>query len=162
MGMTHSSSGKRGFSFHKRPTSYTFERSKLKSVLETEEIYRLYSDEFQNKYSESDRCDHFADVTTEIQIRALKENGIEEKDINEALVALRNVRFDYSNDPEISNYSVYMRLDHCFEGSLKVGSYATDVELCTLEGKSILFSEWKKLNQSETNRPLVVFGGSAT
>lgn len=142
--------------------NFVFHRELLIAVLKREEELR-FSKEFQEEYSLEDTCQHIEQVTNKIQGRALLENGISYQDLQSALIALRNVRYDYKNDPDLCNLSIYVRADHAKQGDLREGDKVYDIKsLVSLDNEVLSLSEWREKNQKDSSRPLVLFSGSAS
>jgi len=164
--MTHFTSGKRGHLLYREPTSYQFDRETLMKILRREDDLRLRDPEMQKLYTEcGDDTDKIAEITNYIQEVVLLENGVQQRDMPEALRALRNMRIDYENDFEVLNLAIYHRVDKCFEGDLTMGctlDQTYDSKLIGLDGKETsLFSYYKEVDP-ELTKPFVIFSGSIT
>jgi len=142
--MTHSTSSKQGFELYHRPTGYKFERDMLLQVLKKESDLRLCEETqeaYTHKGTELD-CNaymaHIRDVTEMLQVRALLECGVQEDDLKDALVALRNHRLDYKDDEEILQASIYGRYDLCFDRKhVAQWSPVPDCQVVGLNGEEI-------------------------
>jgi len=105
-------------------------------------------------------------VTKDLQLQTLKEHGVSEKDLKEALKTLNNARSDYLRDPEMNQLTVYQRLDFSTyshrdyqrEGEL----LKSIIELNTLDLKKInLYDYYTQLQIGrEKPLPLVAIAGS--
>lgn len=160
MGMTHSSSGKCGYGLHYRYTSFEFDVPTLQKVLEKENELR-FSEEIQAEYSKNLRgneyLSHIRDVTESVQLRALRESGIKECSLSQALIALQNYRHDFSSHPDLINLSVYGRYDICWKGEQMTGCKLGNFKLHRLDGSEVnLHSLLSCLspNEPKLNTPL--------
>jgi hypothetical protein len=132
----------------------------MKSILIREDELRA-STEYQEKYNQQDDLTWFRDVTREIQMRALRENGIIEEELNTALVVLNNARFDYKDDPEMNQLTVYQRLDRSREGSLKEQHKLPNVRLVDEEGKTVMLADIEAKSASN-GKALAIIAGSVS
>eukprot|EP01122_Echinamoeba_exundans_P008569 TRINITY_DN2864_c0_g1_i1.p1 TRINITY_DN2864_c0_g1~~TRINITY_DN2864_c0_g1_i1.p1 ORF type:complete len:158 (+),score=27.35 TRINITY_DN2864_c0_g1_i1:51-524(+) len=132
MGMTVSSSGKRGYKLYFGPTTTHIPRDDMMKILRTEDHYR-FCQEYQDKYTAcGDDLDKIAEVTKELQLRALRDYGYTQDD---AIVALNNMRFNYENDDEVRNLAVYHRTDICFNWKgLRPRKTAPNAKIYDLKG----------------------------
>jgi hypothetical protein len=157
MGMTHSTSGKRGFDLYKNSTSCIIDRETLIKILKREDILR-FSDEVQQQYTMAgENLKQIESVTADLQKKALAEFGFTDP---EALIALHNVRFYYQNDPEINQLTVYMRKDRCIAGKLYNGCNAPNTTLFSLNGKKTTLFDYKNSIDPLSERSLVICAGS--
>jgi len=156
MGMYHSTSGKRGFDAFFQHTDLKIDKEVLKTVLIREDQLRA-SEEMQQKYSMFDQLAWIRDVTREIQKIALQENGIDDP---RGMIVLNNARFEYKDDPEMNNLTIYMREDKSTRGNLRVGDKVPDAFLRRLDGTEISLLEY--LNNRNSTRPTVLLAGSVT
>jgi len=165
MGMLHSSSGKRGYDYHRSEVvDYEIPKEIMKEILILEDQMRG-SHFYQEKYSQSDNLIWFRDVTKEIQEKALRDNGIPEEDLEKGLKVLNNARYDYRDDPEMNRLTIYMREDNSKAGFLFQGCDVVDVPLLDMDMNEVNLKEYyNSLQKSVTGmrRPLVVCGGSVT
>lgn len=163
MGMFHPTSGKLGYDYYWYPTQYQISKEKLIDILKREDELRA-SEQYQNKYSEQDRLFWFMNVTDEIQTQALRENGVAEENMNDALVVLRNARWEYRNDPEVNRLTIYMREDNSRAGNLKEGDPIPNVPLMTRKFKPTTLESYcmKKQTVLGKIRPIVVCAGSVS
>jgi len=158
MGMLHSSSGKRHFELYHEPTNYKIPKGVMKAILIREDQLRA-SAEYQAKYNEDDDLSHFREVTRELQLQALREVGIVDAELLDALVVLNNARFDYKDDPEMNQLTVYQRLDRSRQGTLKNESKLPNVPLIDEEGKSVMFADIEAESAAQ-GKALAIIAGS--
>jgi len=157
MGMTHSTSGKRGFDIYSQPTSCRIDKETLIKILKREDVLR-FSDEIQQQYTMAgEDIKQIEAVTIDLQKKALAEFGFTDP---EALVALHNVRFYYQTDPEINQITVYMRKDRCISGNLYNGCSAPNTKLLSLKGEPTTLFEYKNSIDPLSERSLVICAGS--
>jgi len=160
MGMLHSSSGKRQFEPYFEPTDFVFQRAQLIATLKREDELRA-SKEYQDKYNSADSLAWFRDVTREIQIKALRENGVADARLVDALTALNNARFQVKGDPEINRLTVYMREDRSRRGSLRGGHVMPDVSLVSLSGETVQLAQIAA-NARSNGKALAIIAGSVS
>ena len=102
--------------------------------------------------------EHLADITTSLQEQAIRsfisEDKLIEVGIGEYLKTLRNARFEYRNDDEMNNITVYQRFDKSQRGTHGVGDLAPNVSLYDGENKPI------DLLSLANGKPLVLICGS--
>jgi len=174
MGMYHSTSGKVGYQYHRQPVDFHIPRYLMKKILIHEDKLRA-SPEVQALYSQSDDLGWIRDVTLQVQNLALKEYGITDP---KGLIALNNARFEYLDDPEMNNLTVYQRMDNSRQGKLLDGAILPDVPLATLDGKEVTLYQYldmlyaKRTSEEEcegsdasegfppAQRPILVTAGS--
>jgi len=159
--MCQMSSGKWGYRLYHQPTTYKFPSRKLLSaVLKRENVLR-FSEAVQKQYSAwlpfYKYLPYIERVTTTLQRKALSDCGVVAKDLDQALIALRNVRFDYKDDEKLLSLSVYGRYDTSREGLAIGTSIPTNIPLRTLKGKRTTLS---KFACNTHKRPLVLIGMS--
>jgi hypothetical protein len=163
MGMTHSTSGKRGYNIHYKPTTYQFSRELILKVLAREDTLRLSDPSYQLLYTScGDDTDKISFVTKQLQVQALLDSGVDKNEVDEALVALRNMRHDYRYDEEVLQAAIYHRADHCYGGSLMNGSPVSDVTLYDLEGNEMSLLKYYEKVDGTMTKPLVIVSGSVT
>jgi len=156
--MYHSTSGKSGFEAHAQWTNYEIDQDNLRKILIREDELRS-SEEYQNLYTQNDSLQWFKEVTENLQMRALKENGI--TDVR-GMTVLHNARFKYKDDPTMNNLTVYMRQDKSRRGSLRFNDLAPDANLCSLEGNNITLFEYMESLGERKQLPLVLLIGSVS
>ena len=141
-------------------------------VLRREDELR-FSEEVQQEYSKkcgaNELMCHIRDVTLALQRRALRECGVEECDVENALVALHNHRIDYQGDEELLKLSVYGRHDICMRGELRSGVEMPDAKLHRLDGtetslrenvhhfvvrESAAYKEWTQKKEEQEKKVL--------
>lgn len=120
MGMMHSTSGKSGYEPHYSPSSFVFEGDELLSRVLVRETELRNSDEIQARYSQNavPYLEHIKDVTLGLQRQALRECGVGEHRVEEALRALHNVRVTH---PHLLPLTVYGKFDTSLRGDLREG-----------------------------------------
>jgi len=155
--MTHSSSGKRGYTLYNEYTEYNIDEDKLVEILKKENQLR-FSKEIQLQYSQdlqgNEYLEHIKNITERVQERALLECGIPESEIVEALKVLRSHRWRYRDRPDILRLSVYGRFDKCWEGRTFAGDPVSNCDLYDLDGKR------KILFDMMTQKPLLIIASS--
>jgi len=163
MGMTHMTSGKQGYRLHYQPTAYYFTREKILKVINIEDKLRLSTPYYQDQYTScGDDTTQIAKVTEQIQIQALKDSGIWELDIPQALIALRNMRHDWRYDNDVLNSAIYHRADHCTGGKVFNGMEIEDVSLVQLDGNVTTLLNYYRQVDPNMSKPLVIVSGSVT
>jgi len=160
MGMLHSSSGKSHFDLYHEPTNYSIPKDVLKKILIFEDAARA-SAQYQAKYTEQDSLQWFRDVTREIQIAALIQNGIPAADVNQALVVLNNARFEFKDDPEMNQLTVYMRLDRSRRGDLRMGDKMPNASLVGDDGMTVMLADLEA-KSAANGKALALIAGSAS
>jgi len=161
MGMYHSSSGKHKYDYNYVKTSFTLPKEVLKQVLINEDKLRA-SPEYQSKYNENDNLSWFEQVTTDIQLQALRECGV--TDLTNGLFVLRNARVEFKDDPEMNQLTVYMREDRSRLGDLRENMPVPNVPLQTLDGETVMLKDYyDSLQRSDfPPRPLIIVAGSVS
>jgi len=163
--MYHSTSGKKGFRAYQQPWEPPFlviPKTQMKLILQREEELRA-SLEIQNQYTESDDLAHLRDVTIELQKRALRENGIKEEHLQQALNILHSARFTYQHDPEMNNITIYQRKDRSREGNVQMGlPIFDDIVVYNLEGKPVVLKRYIDELLSQNPLPVLIFSGSVS
>jgi len=109
--------------------------------------------------SQRDDLQWIRDVTEEVQKKILAEFGY---DRPEGRMALNYARYQYKEDPEMNQITVYQRQDRSTEGTLVVGCALPYTMLSTLEGEEISLHDYIKKIQGNSGRPLVITAGSIT
>jgi len=159
--MYHSSSGKHKYDYNYVKTSFTLPKEVLKQVLINEDKLRA-SPEYQSKYNENDNLSWFEQVTTDIQLQALRECGV--TDLTNGLFVLRNARVEFKDDPEMNQLTVYMREDRSRLGDLRENMPVPNVPLQTLDGETVMLKDYyDSLQRSDfPPRPLIIVAGSVS
>jgi len=160
MGMLHSSSGKSHFDLYHEPTNYRIAKDVLKRILIREDELRA-SEEYQTKYNQQDSLQWFKDVTQEIQFRAMRECGIIELELYSALIVLNNARFEFKDDPEMNQLTVYMRLDRSRRGDLKKDDKMPNVPLIAGDGATVMLADLEA-KSAANGKALAVIAGSVS
>lgn len=98
-------------------------------------------------------------ITTNLQEHAIElyipSDKIRQTGMGEYLKALRNARFEYRNDDEMNNLTVYQRYDKSKRGELGVGMSPPNILLNNTMGDSI-----DLLSLQNDGKPLVLICGS--
>jgi hypothetical protein len=159
MGMFHSTSGKRGYGFYYVDGHITrIPKETLKKMLQREEELRK-SKEYHETISQHDDLKWIRDVTVKLQKQVLREFGYDTK---LGRRTLNNARFQYLDDPEMNNITVYQRMDRSREGDLKNGYAVPNVKLSTMSGETVMLHDYIEKMQSGSDRLLVITAGSIT
>jgi len=124
-------------------------------VLIREEELR-FSKEYLEACEKAKNFDKIIELTVELQQKVLKEFGLNE---NRGLDVLNNARFEFKNDPEMNDLTVYMRQDRSANGNIseKVDETAPDVALLTLQGEPTTLQQYIKSLKSQEPKPSSVF-----
>lgn len=114
MGMFHSTSGKWGYNLHQKKTSYELSKEVAIQLLKEEQRLRRLSST-QQSYTEADTNFRMLEnITYDLQEKALQNVlGIDHSDPmwHEALIAFRNLRAIYQNDPDVNQLTDYFKYD---------------------------------------------------
>jgi len=189
--MFHSTSGKYGFEPHVVQTLAQFTREELIKVLieedslrASQEIQDQYTNALMNFDWTTDDVEHYknsqsqmfkdkmeivlerlADITTQLQEtsiwRHIPKEKINSLGIQECLKVLRNARFQFQDDPEINQLTVYQRSDRSRKGNLMIGSQAPNILLNVINDKMSNNSEVELLSLQQ-GKPLVLMCGSVS
>lgn len=164
MGMTHSTSGKRGFELYgaRSPQRPNVDRETMKMWLAVEEHLRFDS-EWQNAYTAAgDDIDDLAEVTRQLQLEALRNCNRPEDTLEADLETLHRARHDFAGDEELLQTAVYHRTDHAFGTPGEIAPFMnTDIELTRLDGTTFNLRDYY-FDPSRQGRALVLVGGSLT
>jgi len=128
-------------------------------MLEIENDRRM-SPETQERYriAEDTEIEDWLQVTDELQRSILKENSVDDADIEDAIVAFRTATYVY---PSLATIPVYRRYQRARQGDLQIGNPAPQVSsLLSLDGKrSSLLS---LCNDDSSHTPTLVCAGSVS
>lgn len=128
-------------------------------MLEIENDRRM-SPETQERYriAEDTEIEDWLQVTDELQRSILKENSVDDADIEDAIVAFRTATYVY---PSLATIPVYRRYQRARQGDLQIGHPAPQVSsLLSLDGKrSSLLS---LCNDDSSHLPTLVCAGSVS
>jgi hypothetical protein len=169
MGMFHPTSGKTGFYYFKHSkTPVVIEKSVVIEMLKYEQELRQ-SPEYQRMFTEADTdCYKLENIVIDLQRKVISKfkhlipvdhlkdqnNYIDDY----LLLAFRNSRYLYKDDPDVNTLTDYFLYDKSRPGVLKAGDPAPcgqDIELFDLEKKSFSLADFY-----QTNKPVVVYAGS--
>jgi len=155
--MYHSTSGKRGFLPYIVDTMLQIEPSQMKKIFEREEELRMGT-EYHDKISEKDDVKWIRDVTVALQEQVLAEFGYGK----EYLVVLRNARYQYRNDPEMNQITVYQRCDRSKDGDIEHGGYYPNItNLFRLDGSNVSLDLFI-FEQANPAEHVLILAGSIT
>lgn len=165
-------SGKDGFRYWRagslRPEHEALDKPALRRVLARVDEQRR-SERVQAEYSAADECAWFAEATERLYVEALREEGVEEKDMPVALACVYSVRSkcreDYDEEMQAFMTELihvkYDLTDRQWESSTmdeKSAEAANTLALHTLKDGTPRL--WRDLVGATSSRPLCVLAGS--
>jgi len=109
MGMHHSFSGKQSYNYYESEGGLPIPRDELEEIVKKEDMMRC-SEEWQAKFAKRDSNQWRVQVCHQLQSQALTESGIQEADLDAALITLRSHRSVYRDDPDFYK-PVYVKYD---------------------------------------------------
>jgi len=143
--MFHSTSGKAGFHAYRgadplvggQSWSTLFNKNLTKEIMIKENELRL-SDWAQKEYSQRDTLSWIRSVTKDIQNKAVLEvlsanSAYRSLAPESCLEMLKQARFNWRDDPDMANLTVYQKYDHSQPGVVKENSAVPEVPLYTLD-----------------------------
>lgn len=116
MGMMHPCSGKHAYDYHWQSNGLEMSRDLLERAVKEEDRLRL-DIKWQEKWACFDTNEWRLQVCHQLQLEALRAVGVAERELEPAVVTLRNHRVDYAEDASFYR-PVYVRFDRAVGGTL--------------------------------------------